>query len=219
MTGRGRYVDLTGKTFGNFVVIEAAGSKKTKNGALALWNCRCICGKEIILPSFTLRHQKSCGCLKGTHRHSANGIYSPTYSSWRNMISRCTHPSCPGFEHYKKRGITVSERWRTFENFLADLGEKPSSNYTLERINNDGNYEPGNCRWATRREQGNNRITNIMFEYRGQRYTMANLARITGASKETLRSRLCRSKLPWTVEGAVHTPLLPKTMTKAGFYC
>lgn len=118
------------------------------------------------------------------------------------MIARCTQPSSPAFAHYQKRGITLCDRWRQFENFLSDMGERPP-NTTLDRRDNDGNYDPDNCRWATKREQGNNRVTNIFFEYRGKTYTLADLARETGVSKEILRARLCRSPLPWTVEQAV----------------
>ena len=153
------------------------------------------------------------------HGHSWLGGYTPTYSSWRSMISRCTQKSTPAFEHYKKRGITVCARWRKFVNFLDDMGERPGKKYTLERINNDGNYEPGNCRWATRMEQANNRITNKVFSYKGQLVTLANLSRISGVDKELLRCRLCRSKLPWTVEGAIQTPPIPKVQRRDGFYC
>lgn len=140
------------------------------------------------------------------HGHTSRTWRSPTYSSWSNMIARCTQPSAPNHAHYKMRGIRVCDRWRGFENFLADMGERPAK-LTLERINNDRGYEPGNCRWASRREQGNNRVTNLWFVYRGQKFTLADLARHTGVSKEVLRSRLCRSKKPWTVEGAVSTPV------------
>ncbi len=133
------------------------------------------------------------------------------------MIARCTYPSNPAFAYYKKRGITVCKRWRIFENFLTDMGERPPGTSIDRFPNNDGNYEPGNCRWTTKRKQANNRITNIRFTYKGKSYTLANLSRITGVNKETLRSRLCRSALPWTVEGAVSTPKLTKS--NAGFYC
>ena len=133
------------------------------------------------------------------------------------MIGRCTLRSNPAFAYYKKRGITVCRRWRTFKNFLADMGERPE-NTTLDRYpNNDGNYEPGNCRWASKIEQANNRVTNRVFTYNGTDYTLANLARATGVDKGLLRSRLCRSPHPWTVEGAVTTPKL--TRTRQGFYC
>jgi hypothetical protein len=131
------------------------------------------------------------------------------------MIGRCTLPSVSGYAHYKKRGITVCERWRVFENFLADMGERPPGT-TLDRWpNNDGNYEPGNCRWATKREQANNRITNILFTYEGRQYTLANLARYAGVDKELLRARLVRPG-GWSVEGAIKTPVIPRHLRKAG---
>ena len=143
------------------------------------------------------------------HGHTApsSGGRSPTYRSWQNMIARCSQPSNPAFKHYQKRGITVCARWRSFENFLADMGERPPGNYTLDRKDNAGHYAPGNCRWATKREQANNRVTNVMFEYRGQRLTFADLVRVTGANKELLAGRLLRGKGgPWTVESALETP-------------
>ena len=162
------------------------------------------------------------------HGHTWEGGKSPTYRAWGNMIARCTQPSSKGFSYYRKRGIIICDRWRFgdgalsgFECFLRDLGERPGKKreYTLERINNSGHYEPSNCRWATWREQANNRYTNIRFVYRGTEYTLAELSRFTGVSKEVLRSRLCRSKLPWTVEGAVHTPKHIKKGGTFGFCC
>lgn len=221
MAGRGRFSDLTGLQFGLWKVVKQEPSKKTRNGTMALWLCRCFCANEQVLNSTQLRLRRpaSCGCERGAHRHTAQGKVSATYRSWQGMISRCTQPSNPGFKYYTKRGITVCARWRTFENFFADMGERPTDKPTLDRIDNDGNYKPGNCRWATRREQANNRMTNLVFEYKGSSYTLADLARFTGVSKEILRSRLCRSKLPWTVDGAISTPKLPKKQTRAGFYC
>ncbi len=122
------------------------------------------------------------------------------------MVSRCTQPSYPSFEQYRSRGITVCERWRTFENFLADMGERPSASHSLDRIDNDGNYEPSNCRWATKQEQANNRATNVLVHYRGRDFTLAELARETGVSIEIIRCRLRRSKKQWTVEGALSLP-------------
>ena len=132
------------------------------------------------------------------------------------MIARCTQPSNPAFEHYQKRGIAVCDRWRSFENFLADVGERPSMKHSLDRYpNNDGNYEPGNVRWATKQQQANNRLTNLTFRYRGKDYTIAELVRATGVPKETLRVRLVRPG-GWSVDDAVETPTIPRHLRKAG---
>jgi hypothetical protein len=197
------FIDLAGERFGLLVALRHIGA--------GTWLLRCDCGKEHITLGSSLRRGKvkSCGCLKrGTHGHShVDGKRTRTYSSWQNMIGRVTQPSNPAFDHYRKRGIDMDPRWRDFANFLTDMGERPEGNYTLDRIDNDKGYWSDNCRWATKREQANNRVTNLLFEYRGKTYTLANLARETGVSKEVLRSRLCRCDLDWTVEDAVNTPL------------
>jgi hypothetical protein len=126
------------------------------------------------------------------------------------MIARCTQPSNPAYTYYKQRGIEVCERWRKFVNFLVDMGERPPATTLDRHPNNDGNYEPGNCRWATKVEQANNRFTNIHFEWRGKRYTLADLSRASGVSKDLLRHRLIRCKFKWTVDGAISTPVMPK---------
>lgn len=208
-----RALDITGQTFGRLTAIRPLYSKP-QNGIF--WLCRCSCGKETIAAGAKLRngHKISCGCAYIRHGHAGDGKRTPTYHSWQNMIARCTQPSSPAFEHYKKRGIRVCKRWRTFENFLADMGERPEGT-TIDRKDNAGGYEPGNCRWATKQEQGNNRITNRYFEYQGGKYSLAELARKTGAGKETLRVRLVRPG-GWSVEDAVNTPTIPRTMRKAG---
>lgn len=144
---------------------------------------------------------------KERHGHTGAWGKSPTYSSWAGMLARCFQPSNRAFKYYQARGITVCDRWKSFPNFLADMGIKPIEANTIDRINNDGNYEPGNCRWATRQQQANNRVTNVRFEYKGESLTFAELVRATGVSKELLKSRLLRGKGgPWTVEAALSTP-------------
>jgi hypothetical protein len=200
--------EMLGRVYGHWLVIAQIPSAKSGRKLL----CRCVCGVERVNLAANLRNGRnvSCGCKRAKHGHTSKfGIAkkSLTHQSWGNMLSRCRNASNPAFAHYKARGINVCERWLSFENFLADMGERPSAAHTLDRYpKNDGNYEPGNCRWATKIEQANNRYTNIIFVYRGQSYTLANLARETGVSKDVLRKRLCRSGGAWTVEGAVNTP-------------
>ncbi len=123
------------------------------------------------------------------------------------MKQRCHGNSYIHPHRYRDRSITICERWGSFENFLADMGPRPERGYSLDRIDNSKGYEPTNCRWATKREQANNRDTNIRVEYQGQHFTIAELSRHTGVSKETIRSRLCRSQKAWTVEDALTFPV------------
>lgn len=127
--------------------------------------CKCDCGttKRIYLHNLLRGLTKSCGCLKGkliserkiTHGQTL-GSTTKAYYVWANMLTRCTNPKVKGYNHYGGRGISVCEQWRSFENFYADMGDPPDG-LTIDRINNDGNYEPLNCRWATKSEQNKNR--------------------------------------------------------------
>lgn len=197
---RTRAFDLKGKRYGRLTVLSSDGHRR--------WSCRCDCGTMRTLSSHNLLSGdvQSCGCAKGTHLHTRHGKKSPTYSSWAAMIARTSYPSNAAYAYYQRMGITVCDRWREFSAFLADMGERPSLDHTLDRWPDKmGNYEPGNCRWATRRAQANNRVTNKTVEWRGQSYTMAELSRATGLPKELLRHRITRAG--WPVEDAVTAPL------------
>lgn len=200
--------ELTGRTFGLLTVIERTGSLRNS----ARWLCQCECGRTTLVTSWELvrRGRKSCGCYTAarTHGHTSGGDVSLTYRSWKSMMARCFQPSNPAFAYYKKLGVTVCDRWRDFSNFLADMGERPSEGHSIDRHpNKTGDYEPGNCRWATKAEQTNNRVTNRTHFYNGRNYSLLELSKATGLSKEMLRHRIVRAG--WPIELAVSTPPSP----------
>jgi hypothetical protein len=155
---------IEGNCFGNLTVIASRPRSKKRERQ---WLCLCICGTSIIATESHLKsgRTKSCGCLKrektkitglqnathGATSSKKSSLY-PTYISWKGMLSRCHRPSDPFFHRYGGRGITVCGNWKQFETFLNDMGKRPAD-HTLDRINNAGNYEPSNCRWATAAQQ------------------------------------------------------------------
>lgn len=159
--------DLVGRNFGRLKVLQRAGS--TDLGA-ALWDCHCVCGNPVIVQGRRLLSgvTTSCGCKQREYQQSAKGFWvhgharssnngpSPTYISWQLMISRCYNTRNKDYANYGGRGIVVDERWHTFENFLADMGERPAGK-TLDRKKNELGYAKANCRWATPKEQASNR--------------------------------------------------------------
>ena len=218
-SGMKPFPDLIGKKYGKLTVIERVGSKRiSAKSSVSLWRCKCDCGGERITPAspLYLKRTTSCGCNRYKernvrHGHAGNAHKklkpSSTYTAWRSMIVRCTEPKCSAYKRYGGRGITVCERWFKFENFLADMGEKPSKNLSLDRIDGNGNYEPSNCRWATSIEQATNRDCVRRLEYQGDIYSLAALARLANCSEEVIRYRLNRG---WSVVDAVEKPVRQK---------
>lgn len=149
------YFNLKDYKFGRLSVLERSG---TSGDGKTLWLCRCDCGEEIIARGNQLRKGqiRSCGCLK-IERLTTHGLSKRAeYHVWEYMIQRCTNPKCRDFPLYGGRGILVCERWKKFADFYSDMGPRPSDDLTIDRIDNDGNYEPGNCRWTTQKVQKRN---------------------------------------------------------------
>ena len=160
-------VELTGKSFGRLTVL---GRSPRKSAAGAMWLCRCECGNETHVASQKLRDGKtvSCGCYRREQSGNLNlrhGLSnkSRTYKSWKEMRRRCTSKTADQYKWYGGRGIKVCDRWNDYELFLEDMGDRPEG-MTLDRINNDGDYEPENCCWATHKEQTRKQTTNKLSE-------------------------------------------------------
>lgn len=201
--------DLAGQTFGRLVVVAPTRDSRGKH----CWQCRCSCGKETRVGAHDLRAGKvvSCGCFllerireaNTTHGHNKNNAQrSQEHRTWAAMLSRCRNPKDTKYERYGGRGIKVCPRWLKFENFLVDMGRKPSPKYTIERKDNDGNYELDNCRWATRKEQMRNTQRTRLLTHRGKTQCLQDWATELGVRYLTLWSRLARG---WPVEQALST--------------
>lgn len=172
--------DLTGSKFNRLSVVSRNYERRRVS-----WNCVCECGNHRVVASCDLKngHTKSCGCLSRENTstrsktHGATG--TPTYITLFHMLERCRNPKVKDYKRYGGRGISVCQRWNSFECFLQDMGEKPDG-LTLDRIDVNGNYEPGNCRWATQEQQQNNRRNNAYVELNGQRMTITKAGRALG---------------------------------------
>ena len=206
---QGKRTDLNGHRFGRLVVVADAGAQwRSPRVAYALWHCRCDCGNEITAQARMLKRGRllSCGCLRIYHGHNHRGKRSKTYRAWVNMISRCSNPNIGCYRDYGGRGIQVCDRWYTFSNFLADMGECPPGRM-LERLDNNGDYTTINCCWATPIEQANNKRNNRHILFRGKTMSIAELARRACLPYYIVQQRI--TKYGWSVEAAATTPIIP----------
>lgn len=197
-------IDISGKRFKRLFVLSYHSNDGSGNSK---WICKCDCGNIVIVRSSTLINGRtlSCGCY-GTERrkeirttHGFSKVGMPEYESWKAMRGRCYNKNNEAYPDYGGRGIGVCKRWfKSFENFFADMGKKPSPQHTLDRYpNNDGNYEPSNCRWATKRQQAENTRRNRYVEYRGEFVLITRLAERLGISDDTIRNRI---KKGWPID-------------------
>lgn len=203
-------IDLTGRVFGRLTVLRQGPNQ----GIHIRWVCQCSCGELATVLSSNLRKgkQKSCGCLKketltkhgfatkATPRH-------PLYDVWKGMMRRCYVAKDEHYANYGGRGIRVDERWHDISCFAADVPARPSPRHSLDRIDNNRNYEPGNVRWATPKEQGNNRRTNVFFEIEAVRKTVTQWSEYAGVDVQVLKRRLAKG---WSVQKAIETPVQKK---------
>ena len=205
-----KQLNLTGKRFGKLVAIKTAG--KTKNGAY-LWQCKCDCGNEIIANVGNLKngHTKSCGCLRVDRckpNFTKHGLeHTRLYGIWSDMRLRCYDEKNIAYHRYGGRGITICDEWKNdvkaFYDWATANGYKDS--LTIDRIDNDGNYCPENCRWATVKEQASNRRSNILVTHNGKTQTMKKWANEVGTPYKVVWARM--QKLGWSAERALTEPV------------
>lgn len=174
--------DLTGHHFGILTVKEAAASvnRETK------WLCHCACGREVAVYTKALKREMttSCGCTR--ERHGASS--TTEYATWRRMHDRCKNPKNKDWLLYGGKGICIE--FKTFSEFFSEIGIKPSPRHSVDRISSEGNYAPGNVRWATPKEQANNLRTNRLITALGKTLTLSQWADLTGISRQTIEKRL-----------------------------
>lgn len=182
--GKERQSLEVGSRFGEWEVIGESFSERANMRCL----CRCSCGTEMVVLVYTLRRGSTTSCRTcaiSTHRQTR----SPTHVTWSSMNMRCNNPNYPGYENYGGRGIKICDEWKDFNTFVRDMGPRPEG-FSLDRIDVNGNYSKDNCRWASFKEQANNRRNTQWVDYRGATYTISELAELLNINYHTLRSRI-----------------------------
>lgn len=191
--------DLSGLRFGRLHVVAIA-AKHTWKSKTSEWVCSCDCGSTTQVQRGRLVRGEtvSCGCY-GKSKATKHGLHrSPEYCAWEHMKQRCYNPNSKNYHLYGGRGIRVCAEWfRDFSIFYADMGPRPSPGYSIDRIDVNEHYKPENCRWATHEQQARNRRSSTLVEVEGKMVSLAEAAEITGISRKTLSTRICRG---WTGE-------------------
>lgn len=191
-------IDLSGMRFSRVTVIRKSGYKR--NGGV-VWVCRCDCGTFCSATTNHLRmgKKKSCGCItrenaaSGDHQRTHGMTKTKIYQKWLGIKKRCNNPNEQNFRNYGARGIKICKEWKNdfsaFRDYVSALPHYGEEGYSLDRINNDGNYEPGNLRWATKHEQNTNRRNSAFYEYKGNKIPLTDLSKLVNVPYGTLRSR------------------------------
>lgn len=193
-----KFKDLTGSRFGSWLVVERGANASQGQ---AQWFCRCDCGRGAVIFGANLRKGKtrSCGCKRADHIKTHGLSRVPAYKVWHSMRDRCNNQAHRQYKNYGARGIKVCKRWEDFTMFFADMGNPPDKRF-IDRIDNNGDYEPSNCRWATALEQQNNKRNNWLLTINGKTMTVAQWARELGIKPKPVYKRL---KAGWTPELAL----------------
>lgn len=199
--------DFTGQRFGRLTALrlgERTSDRKTR------WLCQCACGNTVSVAAAELlnRQPQSCGCLRGeklqTRNHKHGQSRTLEYGIWSTMKSRCQNPKTEEYKNYGGRGIKVCKRWQSFANFFEDMGPRPTLNHSLDRKNNDADYEKSNCCWATRFEQNTNKRTTHLLTFDGETLSVTEWAQRIGMSVSTLYHRVRHG---WKVADALTVPV------------
>lgn len=220
------FLDLTGKTFGRWTVLHYTGRERRRSW----WACKCECGNCSVVDSAKLTSgwSRSCGCLQKdvvanrctTHGQSRRKFRSPEYKVWSGMLSRCDNQNATGFKDYGGRGIRVCERWmNSFENFYADMGPRPTAQHEIDRIDVNGNYEPSNCKWVTKKQNARNTRKSRFIEIGGETLCIGEWAERTGVSADSIRGRINNG---WQPIDAITVPVIrrrPRTTNEGSESC
>lgn len=194
------FIDLTGQRFTDWTVL---GRSPDSPSGQTFWICRCVCGTVKSVNGNNLRGalSKGCGCNRVANVGGYDGPRDPTRSSWSAMRTRCLNPNSTDFSRYGGAGVGIDPRWDRYENFLSDMGPRPTVDHTLDRADNRLGYSKGNCRWATRLEQCSNRTVTVRLPFQGRSLTYGELEKETGINKDTIRYRV--EVLKMTAQDAV----------------
>lgn len=202
--------DITGQRFDKLIA-KSFSHLDNQNASIWLFECECGTSKLIRAKDVKAGKISSCGCKKiemvraknYKHGNAERDKTTPTYNSWRGMIERCTNPSNISYKNYGGKGIKVYQSWLVFENFLSDMGEAPAG-MTIERISIEGNYEPNNCKWASRHEQSRNHSRNVNITCYGRTQCLQDWANEVGINSWTIHCRVFKRN--WSVKKALETP-------------